>query len=179
MSRFLPSLSLGFRAIAFLAIGLCLAAPGNLLAQTTAQNKAKQAVDKAAVADVKFKEAEALREAYVLLASANHDYDGHRAKAMGQIQAAVKTLDQAVAKNGSAKTKALTAYEDAVAAAAKRAAKQTAKVHELQSVSDAQLKKVAVTLVELRPTMVQFKQKNVLGHTDNAIKELNIALKIR
>ncbi len=179
MSRLLSSLHVGFEAFAFLAMALCLAAPGSLLAQTKAQNKAKQAVDKAAEADVKFKEAEALREAYVLLAGANHDYDGHRVKAMGHIKSAVKILDQSVAKNGTAKSKAVSAYEDAVAAAAKRATKQTPTVHELQAVSDAQLKKVAVALAELRPTIVQHKQKNVLTHTDNAIKELDIALKIR
>ena len=179
MSRLLPSLSLGFRAIAFLAMALCFVSSGRLLAQTKAQNKAKQAVDKAAEADVKFKEAEALREAYVVLAGANHDYDGHRVKSMGHIRSAVKILDQAVAKNGSAKSKALSAFEDAVAASAKRATKQLPTVHELQAVSDAQLKKVAVTLAELRPTMVQLKQKNVLAHIDDALKELNIALKIR
>lgn len=179
MSRFLPRLNLEFRSVALLVIGFFLAAPGSLLAQTKAQNKAKQAVDKAAEADVKFKEAEALREAYVVLAAANHDYDGHRVKAMGHIRSAVKILDQGVAKNGSAKTKALSAYEDAVAASAKNATKKAPAVHEQQAVSDAQLKKVAVTLAELRPTVVQLKQKNVLVHIDDATKELAIALKIR
>lgn len=98
---------------------------------------------------------------------------------MSQIQSAVKLLDSAVAKNGSANAKAVTAYEDAVAGAVKQAAKGAGVVHELQSVSDARLKKAVVALAEIRPTAVQMKQKNVLGHVDNALKELNIALKIR
>ncbi len=163
------------------AVVLLAGIPSVSLAQTKAppKSKAQIAVDKAAEANLKLKEAEALREIYIVLAGANHDYDGHRAKAMSQIQSAVKLLDSAVAKNGSAGAKATTAYEDAVTGAAKQAAKGAAVVHELQSVSDARLKKAAVTLAEVRPTAVQMKQKNVINHLDNALKELNIALKIR
>jgi hypothetical protein len=158
---------------------ICLAAPGSVHAQGKAKAKAQPPVDKAAEAELKFKEAEVLRQAYVVLAGANHDYNGHRWKAMGQIQSAVKTLDQAVAKNGSAKSKAASAYEDAVAAAAKNANKVTSTIHESQAISDAQLRKAAEALAELRPLLVQNKQKNVLGNVDNAIKEIGIALKIR
>jgi hypothetical protein len=147
--------------IASLLAGLiCLATPCAIRAQGKAKAKA---ADKTAEADLKFKEAEVLREAYIVLAAANHDYNGHRAKAMNQIQSAVKILDQAVAKNGSAKTKAATSYEDAVAAAAKRAAKGAPTIHEAQTVSDAQLKKAAAGLAELRPLLVQHNQKTCLA----------------
>ena len=147
--------------------------------KTPPKSKAQVAADKAAEATLKFKEAEALREIYIGLAGANHDYDGHRAKAMNQIQSAVKLLDMAVANNGSANAKAASAYEDAVAATAKQLAKASGTVHELQSVSDARLKKAVVALAEVRPTAVQLKQKNLLNNIDTALKELNIALKIR
>jgi hypothetical protein len=164
-----------------IATAFFVASQSSIQAQTKAspKGKAQAPVDKAAQANLKFKEAEALREIYIVLAGANHDYDGHRAKAMGQIQSAVKLLDKAVAKNGSVNAKTASAYEDAVAGAAKLAAKGAATVHELQSVSDARLKKALLGLAEVRPTPVQLKQKNVLNHVDTAIKELNIALKIR
>ena len=162
-----------------LAAVICLAAPSPILAQNKTPAKPKPALDKAAVAELKLKEANVLREAYVALAAANHDYDGHRAKAMNQLQAAVKVLDEAVAKNGSAAAKAASAYENAVAAQAKRAAKATAPVHEDQRLSDAQLRKAAQMLADVRPSMNQVNQPVVLGHVDNAIKQLGIALKIR
>jgi hypothetical protein len=178
-----PRLNLNFPVYLRVAIATAffVASLSPVQAQTKAppKGKAQVAVDKAAQANLKLKEAQALREIYIVLAGANHDYDGHRAKAMGQIQSAVKLLDKAVAKNGSANAKITSAYEDAVSRAAKLAAKGAATVHELQSVSDARLKKALLGLAEVRPTAVQMKQKKLLNHVDAAIKELNIALKIR
>src|SRR5262249_16041863 len=51
--------------------------------------------------EYKGKESEALKEAYVLVAAANHDYDGHRGKAMKQIELAFDVLDRNIMKNGS------------------------------------------------------------------------------
>jgi hypothetical protein len=179
----LPVLSatVRFAVSCLVAALICSIAPGMSQAQKKAPAKpaGKTAAEKAAEADVKFKEADALRQAYIALAGANHDYNGHRAKAMNHLQSAVKLLDQAVAKNGSAKAKGASAYEDAVTAAAKRAANGTQTIHEQQAVSDAQLNKAAQMLATVRPAVVQLKQKNVLGHVDNAIKEIGIALKIR
>src|SRR6516162_6476801 len=45
---------------------------------------------------VKLEEAEVLGKAYVLLASGNHDYDGHRVKAMGHVKAAFTALTDSV-----------------------------------------------------------------------------------
>src|SRR5262245_34413622 len=68
----------------------------------------KDPVKQAADQQVKFNEAEALREAYILMAAANNAYAGHRGKAMNQVQAAVKLLDKSVLKKGTTGQKAAT-----------------------------------------------------------------------
>jgi hypothetical protein len=46
------------------------------------------------------------------LAAANHDYDGHRARAMRQVQEAVGLLDHSVLTRGTDAPKAATLIED-------------------------------------------------------------------
>jgi flagellum-specific peptidoglycan hydrolase FlgJ len=147
--------------------------------EADAQKAAKLKAERAAIEDMKVKEAEVLRRAYIVMAGANHDYDGHRAKAMNHLESAVRLLEDAVAKKGSNLAKLITEYDDAVAARAKNAQMIVAPVHENQVLSDTRLKKAAVFLAELRPTAIQLKQMNVTKHLDNAIKEVEIALEIR
>jgi hypothetical protein len=110
-------------------------------------------------------EARALLEVYVLLASGNHDYDGHRVLAMKQVGHAIRALDP---KGGSP------AIDQVNAAAAAAPV-----VHENQAVSDAALAKGAEGLAELRTVFVKNKQHKIVGHVDNAVKEIHTALKIR
>jgi len=141
---------------------------------------AKKAPAKAALGEeTKLEEAELLRKALILLAEGNHEYDGHRVKAMGAVQAAVKILDDSVLKNGSPKLKSATKKSQAIVAKMEEAGKNAAVVHERQPQSDAQLRKAAEALAEVRPTLATHKQLKVLEHLDHAVKELSIALEIR
>jgi hypothetical protein len=88
---------------------------------------------------VKLAEAEVLGKAYVLLASGNHDYDGHRAKAMGHVKAAFTALTDSVLAHGNAPQKAAARKGKAALALADKAATQSPTVHEEQVRSDAAL----------------------------------------
>jgi hypothetical protein len=90
-----------------------------------------------------------LRQAYVTLAMADHDYKGHRAEAMKQIEAAAKILRADIRGDGRG--------------------------HEKQGVSDEQLR-IARTMLEQARVGLRGK---ALKHVDRAIKQINIALKIR
>ncbi|TMQ29758.1 MAG: hypothetical protein E6K70_25225 [Planctomycetota bacterium] len=87
-------------------------APGKPKADKAAPKKTAPTVTE----EMKFEEAEALRKAYTLLAAGNHDYDGHRVKAMGAVKDAVRILDDSIMKHGSTKLKAATTKEKAVIA---------------------------------------------------------------
>ena len=147
--------------------------------EAEALKAAKLKAERVAIEGMKEKEAEVLRRAYIVMASANHDYNGHRAKAMNHLESAVRLLEDSIAKKGSPLAKLIAEYEDTLAARAKNAQVLVAPVHENQVVSDKTLKNAAVLLVELRPTIIKLGQKNVTSHVDHAIKEIEIALEIR
>src|SRR5262249_52532568 len=104
--------------------------------QQKLQQKLQQGQLKLAKARLKLdtaaQQADALKKAYILLAGADHDYDGHRAKAMHSVHTAYKELDRIINKVGTAQQKTASQQEDALAAAARLAAKQTPAVHENQ-----------------------------------------------
>jgi hypothetical protein len=170
--------SLRLLSVPALLIGLAF--PGESQAQTKSKSpppkrKAPAVLNEA----VMLQEADTLRRAYVLMAAGNHDYDGHRVKAMGEVQAAVQLLHDHVMKHGNARQRAVAAKEKAAIAAAREAANRVQMLHEPQATSDRQLRKAAEILAEVRPTLVGHKQKKVLEHVDRAIKEIGIALAIR
>ncbi len=90
-----------------------------------------------------------LNDAYATLAQANHDYKGHRVRAMKQIQAALDVLGEKISGNG--------------------------KGHEPQATSDAQLS-AAQALLKQASTGLSGK---ALKHVNNAIDQISIALSIR
>jgi hypothetical protein len=90
-----------------------------------------------------------LRQAYVTLSMADHDYKGHRVEAMKQIEAAAKVLRMDIRGDGRA--------------------------HEKQGVSDEQLRIARGLLEQARPGL----EGRALKHIDRAINQINIALKIR
>lgn len=94
-------------------------------------------------------EAGLLREAYGRLYVADHDYKGHRARAMRQIEAAAKTLGVELKGDG--------------------------KGHEPQATSDAQLGKARELLEQITGAIVG---KGLL-HIQAAIEQLNVALAVR
>ena len=122
--------------------------------------------------------AEQLRQAYILMAGANHDYNGHRVRAMHQIEMAVRILDKNIFKNGTHGQKVLALQEEIAVARAKLAAANDAAVHERQALSDLQMKLALKAIVHVRPAMVQTKQGNVVRHLDEARKQIVLALKV-
>jgi len=90
-----------------------------------------------------------LRDAYVTLAQADHDYKGHRAAAMKHIEAAGKPLGVNVRGDGRG--------------------------HEHQGVSDEQLRIARGMLEQARGQL----KGTSLKHVNKAIQEINVALKIR
>ncbi len=124
-------------------------------------------------------EADVLRQAYIALASGNHDYDGHRAKAMAAVKRGVKILGNAVEKRGTPAQKAAVVADETAILQAEQAARQTQMLHEPQPASDLALRQGHQLLTQIRPTLAQRKQKRVLGDVDAAIQEVRTALKTR
>ncbi len=129
--------------------------------------------------EMRFEEAQALREAFIVLAGANHDYNGHRVHAMGAVKAAIKILDGAIEAQGSAKLKAAAAAGRAATIRAEKVAHHTRMVHEAQRASDLQLLKAGEMLAQVRMVLARNNQKKVLNHVDNAIREVKMGLKTR
>jgi hypothetical protein len=117
-----------------------------------------------------------LRAVRQVLQNANHDYKGHRAKAVHQISSAIHALHGG-AKSGKGKGKATGAK------VAKRVNQGAGKaVREPQALSDAQLRDA---IAALQATQTQLAGAGGPGaakavpHIGNAIKELGIALTIK
>ncbi|NBV24963.1 MAG: hypothetical protein EBS05_23965 [Proteobacteria bacterium] len=95
----------------------------------------------------------ALRDAYNTLALADHDYMGHRHKAMHHLDQAAHLLGGDFSGDG--------------------------KAGEPQKLSDAQLTAVKGSLEKLRGTIATQGRPKLLNQVDDAIKEIGIALTIR
>ena len=98
-------------------------------------------------------EARMLRSAYLILATGNHDYKGHRVRAMHQIEAAAKLLGMNL--SGDAKDK------------------------QPQPLSDAKLREAQGLLQSVLGASEVKNQKRVTKHINEAINQINIALSIR
>jgi len=92
---------------------------------------------------------ELLREAYGNLAEADHDYKGHRAAAMKQIEAAAKLLGENLRGEG--------------------------KAHEKQGVSDDHLRQAANLLSQAKGGV----SGKALMHIEKAENDLSVALSIK
>ena len=98
-------------------------------------------------------EAGKLQNAYLILATGDHDYKGHRVKAMNQIEAAAKLLG--VTLSGDAKDK------------------------QPQPLSDAKLREAQGLLQSVLGAAEVKNQERVTKHLNNAINQINTALSIR
>jgi hypothetical protein len=98
-------------------------------------------------------EAGMLRSAYLILATGDHDYKGHRVRAMHQIEAAAKLLGMNI--SGDAKDK------------------------QSQPLSDAKLREAQGLLQSVLGASEVKSQKRVTKHITEAINHINIALSIR
>ncbi len=95
-----------------------------------------------------------LRPAYITLATADHDYKGHRVKAMKAIEAACALLGTDISGEG--------------------------KGHEPQAVSDAQLRQALSEVQQASAAVPAGKsQKKIVTHLDKAISEITTALTIK
>lgn len=169
------SLSLPF--VATLALVIAVISPAPSHAQKTkppapAKNKAKHGP--AVSAAMRFQEAQLLRHAYIKLAGANHDYNGHRVLAMQAIHRAIRILDEGNMKTSNARLKSMTAQAQAAMAQAAAVAKQAAPVHQGQAYSDLQLRRAARILLTVANAAA--KQPIVLKHVTRAIKEIQMSL---
>lgn len=127
----------------------------------------------------RLQEADAVCQAVITLAGANHDYDGHRWRAIEILREGVKLLDEHIAKSGTPQQKLAMAQQVAAVKTAIEEAKQTKALHERQKLSDSQLRAAHKLLAKVKPTFVAHKQKKLLEIVDSAMKEINIALQIR
>jgi hypothetical protein len=94
-----------------------------------------------------------LTQAYSTLATADHDYHGHRAKAMHAIKKAAKMMGQKLGGDGKGK--------------------------EQQTLSDSQLKGVQGMLQKVKGSVSGGKQQRVVQHLNEAIHELTVALSVK
>src|SRR5437763_11010968 len=104
-------------AVALLALVLFVGA-GQSGQQPSEQTKQKGKQKGKATTEAKLKESEVLKEAYVLMAGANHDYAGHRHKAMRQVHDAITILDKSILKDGTNGEKVVALEEELAAARA-------------------------------------------------------------
>jgi hypothetical protein len=102
----------------------------------------------------------ALHNAKLLLDTAIHDYDGHRAAAVGEIKHAIEELDRHLAKKVEGPTLTTTPGET-------------------QAISDAQLKQAHEILTELSGHIPAKQHPKAVEHVGKAVEQLAIALKIR
>jgi len=170
--------SRGLSVLGSLAVAAVLIAP----ATSRADNKktSHAAPKKGGSATVSaFTEAQALRKAILVLAGGNHNYDGHRVKAMHAVKAAVAILDSHVMAHGSKATKEATKQENAAIGQAEKVDKAAPLMRQAQPVSDRRLRQAGEMLAEVRAVLVRQDQKRVLAHVDAAINQLGIALHVR
>jgi hypothetical protein len=98
-------------------------------------------------------EAGMLRNAYIILATGDHDYKGHRVRAMHQIEAAASLLGMNI--SGDAKDR------------------------QPQPLSDAKLREAQGLLQNVLGAAEVKNEKRVTKHINNAINQINTALSIR
>ena len=102
---------------------------------------------------VDFSEAKTLTSAYLILATGDHDYKGHRVRAMHQIEAAAKLLG--VNLGGDAKDR------------------------QRQVLSDGKLREARGMLETVLGAAEVKSQPRIAKHVTEAIQQINIALSIR
>ena len=116
---------------------------------------------------------ENLHKAHKLLVTADHDYDGHRARAAEEVHKAIRELEG----NHHHKKVSGTAPVTAPVIAKPAKPKQHA-MHEPQASSDAQLQE-ALQLLAASTTEINSKHPKAAANVAEAIQELNTALKIK
>ena len=126
-----------------------------------------------------------LRQAHRLLAEADHDYDGHRAKAAEEVHKAIMDLREAhhaksdqsgPGHEGTARTGS--GHVERSAHAVVGGTNQTGKVREPQATSDSQLRQALSLLQGVQPELTS-QHPNAATNVAAAITEINTALGIK
>jgi hypothetical protein len=131
-------------------IGICLSSLILAIALGPSLSLAARVIAQATVVQ---NELQTLRSAYMILVMADHDYKGHRIRAMREIEKACDILGTDIRGDG--------------------------KGHENQGASDQQLRQ-AGQMLEQALSMAQSQgNQKVVNHINNAIKQLNTALSIK
>ncbi len=121
---------------------------------------------------------EELRAAHRLLDEANHDYDGHRAKAAHEVHKAIKDLAYQHKKAESGQTPGNGGNHGSGTHEPNKAA-QSGKEHEPQGNSDSQLREAHEILKTVLGQINATKHPKAAGHIKEAIHEIRLALKMK
>jgi hypothetical protein len=151
---------IGYPIFAIL-LGLAL----DTTASAQAANPAKQAARAQLIAT--------LRSAHKLLVAADHDYNGHRAKAAHEVHQALQELGF-----HHKKPQPGSPAQNAAVAGAKAAHAAQARMHEPQAASDAQLQQ-AQQLLQGALTQLTATHPKATTNVQNAITEITTALSIK
>lgn len=146
-----------------------------LAAPAQAQQR-KPAASNAVAPAVKGQEADGLQQAYILLAAANGDADGHRDRALKAVEAAYKALVAKGLPNVQQQVNARQSKQAAAAAKIKAANPDAG--YEVQALSDLQMGLSSVLLQQLAVALDTNKQAKVLSHVKTALNQINLALRV-
>jgi hypothetical protein len=119
---------------------------------------------------------DALQQAYILLSAANGDADGHRDRALKEVEGAAKILEPKALQGVQQKVKARRDQNAAAVAKIKAQSKDTG--YEAQALSDRQLGLASGLLQQLAVALDANKQTKALTHVKSATKQINLALKV-
>jgi hypothetical protein len=162
-----------FKGVSVLAVAGFFIVPAAVQAQVPGPVAGAAAAKQA----VKLDEIAALKSAKKMLEGANHDYKGHRAKAVHAIHEAILELEHHKGKHVPANP-AVAAAKANAHAAEKAINAATPKVHEAQLASDVQVKTAQQLLLQVQAVLSTGNHPKASGHVQTAIQELETALKI-
>jgi hypothetical protein len=125
---------------------------------------------------LKGEESEALKETYIILASTNRDYGGHRVRALRSVERAINFLDVDLLQQGSATDMIQLLQGDQAMAVAQFLSQNSGGINEDQIISDAQLRVAHASLGRIAGVLTANQQMVPLAHIKNAGREIQTAL---
>jgi len=127
---------------------------------------------------------QSLREAHKLLTEADHDYEGHRAKAAEEVHKAIKELESkhhhkgAGAESIGEGTAHSGTAQKGLGHAGATGAKKSEKTREPQATSDSQLKQ-ALSLLQAAQSELASQNQKAAANVTAAVSEIKTALSIK
>lgn len=127
---------------------------------------------------------QSLHQAHKLLAEADHDYEGHRAKAAEEVHKAIRELESkhhhkgVGAESVTEGTAHTGTSQKGLGHEAATGAKKTGKTREPQAVSDSQLKQ-ALTILQAAQSELAAQNQKAAANVTAAVSEIKTALSIK